>query len=260
MNTLYDGLADRTPGTPERHAVDVLKSALWDQLEQLDRAATQVTRSIAPEHSSAVFAATALTAVALQKSAAVWAAAHHDEISGLVASYGHALTPLVTTTTPELWSQFLTLTDGWGDGFRRPLALRYVAFPIWDQLLFPIVALSDTPQFTPIRATRFSPDRASLLHAPAPGKLRGTGFHHFAAFFHRDWRENDYLWGRLDGAELNLRLLAGLRPGNPDVDRALARVAFEAVLQSEGDLTSTAALRADLTEQAAALDGDAKRA
>jgi Protein of unknown function (DUF3376) len=36
---------------------------------------------------------------------------------------------------------------------------------------------------------------------------------HFAAFFATKSRQNDYLWGRLDGVELILRLLAdvGLR-------------------------------------------------
>jgi hypothetical protein len=32
-------------------------------------------------------------------------------------------------------------------------------------------------------------------------KLAGISFSNFSAFFHKNWRENDILWGRLDGAE-----------------------------------------------------------
>jgi len=116
------------------------------------------------------------------------------------------------------------------------------------------VALSALPQLSPIRAIRFSPDRATLLKAPGTSKLRGISFHHFAAFFHRDWRENDYLWGRLDGAELILRLVAGLGASGPSTSAFDARVAasaFAAVLRSETDLTSrtTVSLVEQLAEQ-----------
>jgi Protein of unknown function (DUF3376) len=38
-------------------------------------------------------------------------------------------------------------------------------------------------------------------------KLKGIPVSHFAGFFSAKSRENDYLWGRLDAAELILRLL-----------------------------------------------------
>lgn len=38
-------------------------------------------------------------------------------------------------------------------------------------------------------------------------KLRGVKAAHFGAFFFRKWRENDYLWGQLDGAERLLGLI-----------------------------------------------------
>ena len=41
----------------------------------------------------------------------------------------------------------------------------------------------------------------------APTKLKGIPVSHFAGFFSAKSRENDYLWGRLDAAELILRLL-----------------------------------------------------
>jgi Protein of unknown function (DUF3376) len=255
VNALY---GSHDPGAPSRSAIDALKRALWDQLEPLAGAAAHVVGGLPPA-TTAVFAPMALTNDTLGQNPVSWTASHRTELSALVDAYGTALAPLVTTTTASLWSKFIDLTTGWSDDARRPIALRYVGFPIWDQLLFPIVALSATPQFTQIQPTRFSPDRATLLHSPGvPGKLRGTGFHHFAAFFHRAWRENDYLWGRLDGAELILRLLGNLDPARPGIDTATARDAFTAVLKSETTLTSTDALRADLERQLAALAADAR--
>jgi len=66
----------------------------------------------------------------------------------------------------------------------------------------------------------------------------GTGFHHFAAFFDKAFRENDYLWGRLDGTE---RLLSLLLPA-AEV-KARADEAFDAILTEETpDLPTTAPL------------------
>ncbi|MFD0390439.1 DUF3376 domain-containing protein [Tistrella bauzanensis] len=60
---------------------------------------------------------------------------------------------------------------------------------------------------------------------------------HFGAFFSRAWRENDYLWGRLHGAERMVDLLidAATRAGVttlPDPLRAKCRL-FRAILEVE---------------------------
>ncbi len=85
----------------------------------------------------------------------------------------------------------------------------------WDALIFPTIALSELPQFTPIGVTQFSPVAAGALRPPDGAKLKGTSWHHFGGFLAADWRENDYLWGRLDGAELILRTLRAA--GHPEV-------------------------------------------
>ena len=72
-----------------------------------------------------------------------------------------------------------------------------------------------------------SPDEARLLEqGGARSKLKGTGFHHFAAFFKREWRENDYVWGRLDGAELLMGMLLG-DPRSPHTGAAMRAVVEE---------------------------------
>ena len=248
VNALY-GAAD----APPRAALDEVKGALWDLLDELAALPGATAAQLgAPELE--LLAPTALVEATLRSEPAAWAMAHDVELGAVVDSYGRGLAHYTADSGARLWETFQRLTAGWDDSARLPLAVRYVGFPVWDTLIFPIVALSALPQLSPIRAIRFSPDRATLLKAPGTSKLRGISFHHFAAFFHRDWRENDYLWGRLDGAELILRLVAGLGASGPSTSAFDARVAasaFAAVLRSETDLTSrtTVSLVEQLAEQ-----------
>ena len=62
----------------------------------------------------------------------------------------------------------------------------------------------------------------------------GVGTHHFAASFTRKAREHDFLWGRLDGAEQLLSMVA------PGLDSSWYRRAFEAVLDEEEPSLTTA--------------------
>ncbi len=64
-------------------------------------------------------------------------------------------------------------------------------------------------QLTPqAPAPIFSPNP---LHIPGPAsaerKLTGVGLGHFAAFYRRSWRANDFMWGRLDAAARIVDLL-----------------------------------------------------
>ena len=110
-------------------------------------------------------------------------------------------------------------------------------------------------QFSPINATALKPpieDKSGKLRAPRadeklPAKLKGIPVRHFAAFFATKSRENDYLWGRLDGPELILRLLADIGRGRQETTLATVggketpppphvAEALNAVLASETDL------------------------
>src|SRR5690606_2390717 len=65
--------------------------------------------------------------------------------------------------------------------------------------------------------------------------LRGTEFYNFGAFFSRAYRENDYLWGRLHGAERMVDLVCSTLPGGPRQDDVVAakRAVFRAILEEE---------------------------
>jgi Protein of unknown function (DUF3376) len=87
------------------------------------------------------------------------------------------------------------------------------------------------------------------LLKPLPGheKLDGLGLGHFQAFLKREYRENDYLWGRLDGAERLIGLLLGA--DHPELKRWCAR-AFQAILdEEEPALTMVTPLTGSLRNQ-----------
>ncbi|MCU1574227.1 MAG: patatin, partial [Micrococcaceae bacterium] len=65
-------------------------------------------------------------------------------------------------------------------------------------------------------------------------KLKGTEMHNFAAFFKQGWRENDYIWGRLDAAEFFTKLIGP--PNTTEALTAALTAAFNAVLNEEDDL------------------------
>ena len=98
---------------------------------------------------------------------------------------------------------------------------------------------------------RVSPlDATRLVRATAASdKLGGVSFGHFGAFFRRRWRENDYLWGRLDGAAHLIGILLGKE--HPDY-RGTCLDAFRAILdEDEGALPHVRervqAIRAELS-------------
>ena len=89
-----------------------------------------------------------------------------------------------------------------------------------------------------------------------PVKLKGIPVHHFAAFFQAEYRENDYLWGRLDGAELILRMLYDVAKTHASEPIAASEeippdlaAALKAVLDTEDDLGRIKPLREYLAKQ-----------
>ena len=98
--------------------------------------------------------------------------------------------------------------------------------------------------------SQFSPLTASVLQPPPDGKLKGVTLHHFGAFLDPAWRENDYLWGRLDGAELILRTLhEGLSATQAQPGGDLAPEPAHAALQGAGGQHLIDALRTILASE-----------
>lgn len=98
---------------------------------------------------------------------------------------------------------------------RNALAHYYHNYENYDLLTYPIMYDTDVGEADTIDIIRISPEDAKqLIDERDTGchKLAGTALGHFGAFLQKEWRQNDILWGRLDGAE---RIISALLPNHP---------------------------------------------
>ncbi len=96
---------------------------------------------------------------------------------------------------------------------RRALMRAYLGFPYYDIATLPLLQGEGLDEYDPIKVDRISPDDAAAIRAGgAAATLRGIEFNSFGAFFSRTYRENDYLWGRLHGAERMIDILLSTIP------------------------------------------------
>jgi patatin-related protein len=97
-----------------------------------------------------------------------------------------------------------------------PLLDEYESFEYHDMLSQAYLAETDTKEYAKVEVFRVSPADSQLLPfrvERGDRKLTGTAFGAFGAFMDRAWRENDMMWGRLDGAE---RIIHALLPDPGD--------------------------------------------
>lgn len=136
---------------------------------------------------------------------------------------------------------------------RRLMLLTYLGFPYYDVATLPLLRNESLTEYDPVKVDRISPDDArSIREGGTRATLRGTEFYNFGAFFSRAYRENDYLWGRLHGAERMIDLVCStLDSDMPRADcTAFKRDAFLAILdEEEGRLTADRSLLAGLREE-----------
>jgi patatin-related protein len=85
---------------------------------------------------------------------------------------------------------------------RRSLMLTYLGFPFYDIATLPLLQGEGLDEYDEVKVDRISPEDATAIRGGGPeATLKGIQFNSFGAFFSRAYRENDYLWGRLHGAE-----------------------------------------------------------
>ncbi|MCZ8323780.1 MAG: patatin-like protein [Sphingomonadaceae bacterium] len=123
---------------------------------------------------------------------------------------------------------------------RRRVLLTYLGFPFYDTVTLPLLGGENINELDPAKVDRISPDDCNSIRTGGAGAmLRGVEFYNFGAFFSRAYRENDYLWGRLHGAERMLDLVASALPTGSLFDpadlAALKREAFLAILDEEAE-------------------------
>lgn len=135
---------------------------------------------------------------------------------------------------------------------RRTMLLAYLGYPFFDIATLPLLQGEGFDEFDPIKIDRISPSDATAIRTGGAGAmLKGIEFNSFGAFFSRAYRENDYLWGRLHGADRLIDIVASSVGGEgalaSDELAAIKRRAFHAILdEEEGRLPKVAALIAEL--------------
>jgi patatin-related protein len=115
---------------------------------------------------------------------------------------------------------------------RRWMRHYYDYFDDYDMIAFPITYGTAAGEPTPVETIRVSPHDATSLvdERKEPRKLAGTTLFHFGGFLDRLWRQNDMLWGRLDGAE---RIITTMLPDRQDDAKQLVQEAHRAILSQE---------------------------
>jgi patatin-related protein len=240
-------------GFPTREELDQCKATAWQAITQLDALAQlRVTDQDSPDAQAQAaalrqqvqdtFPEQALRDFLNSQGAKgeLYAAEHATQLDALFAASETFLNSQLVDFAPTLLAQFAHLTQNWKPRRQRDLVVRYLGFPLWDVLIYPIQSLSQVGEQDEIEVIRLSPHEANVLEPPSSGKVQGVRQHHFYAFFSREARENDYLWGRLDAAEQLIQLLLD-SSGSSESLKHWCKESFTAILEEEADALATIA-------------------
>ena len=120
---------------------------------------------------------------------------------------------------------------------KREMLFAYLGFAFYDLTTLSITGERDG-EFDTVKVDRISPDDATTIRAGgAEATLKGIRFNSFGAFFSRGYRENDYIWGRLHGADRLVDIVLSTLPPHhtlpPGVSAELKRALFHAILDEE---------------------------
>jgi len=220
LNELYEELAGEAGHT---EALDEFKTSLYECLELLNRRPASRIRT--PE-------VTALCTEMLADSAPT-----PDAIDALLQKIGPKLDlvgadHIIDQTISVMSGSYLPYA------IRLELIHAFVGFPFFDVLTLPLNKWNDLDDVDTVQIDRISPEDAKALRSGgARATLMGRDLGHFAAFFSRRARENDYLWGRLHAADRLVDIVASAAAPNVaasgiDLPKLKGRL-FRAILAAE---------------------------
>jgi patatin-related protein len=235
-------------GRPNRADLNAAKTKLYEAIDSLDNliGGEQLDAGLAAQLGD-LFAAQPFPAPPADQPIDTLAndflGASGARLDALHAALGDYLERQQQGLRAALLDEFNQMTAAWDPAVRRDVLVRYLGFPFWDALIYPTTRLSQAGELRELDVVRFSPaDATTLEKGGAKAKLQGIKVFHFGAFFAREARENDYLWGRLDAAD---RIFHLLFPAPRQQDLAAA---LRAILDEERpNLQTVQAAIADLT-------------
>lgn len=246
-------------GVVDRESLNALKHRLYELLCELETVLTRPDAAPVHEWIDRVFTASLLKPYLDDWRVAAFLDNAKDEIQEVRALLGIYLDKALDGFGERSYAEFQRLTEPLPPDVRDDLRAHYIGFPYWDAATYPARALSEIVELDEVEVVRVSPLDSTSITPPEDGfvarawklvkklvflgpppnsgkriataatKLRGVSLAHFAGFFRRSWRENDYLWGRLDGAERLIWLLAQ----DPGDRHAAEREAFRAIAAEE---------------------------
>jgi patatin-related protein len=236
VNHLYRSAGEA--GFPPRAQIDAAKARLWTAVDTLRDAmsGTGFEQKLTTNYTTC-FPVDDMREFMERKGfdAHAYAEEHAEQLGALEHDLREYLHRKLPGFTANLYAELLELTQGWDSQLRWDLIVRYLGFPFWDVLLYPIQALSDVGERDHIEVIRISPRDTHRIPVPRSNgqhpKLIGAESHHFGAFLSRTGREQDYLWGRLDGAERLIGILLH-EATEADKDR-WCKEAFRAILEED---------------------------
>jgi hypothetical protein len=87
---------------------------------------------------------------------------------------GEALDARLAGTAVTLHTRLFELSEGWAPERRADLLVRYLGFPYWDVLLFPLQSVADASDRDTIDVVRMSPATPSCCRRSIRKRSRGS--------------------------------------------------------------------------------------
>ena len=153
-----------------------------------------------------------------------------DSAAQALECLGETLRPLFIDSAGRM-SEILEPLEGVAPALREA----WLHFETQDAVTLPLLLGAALRECGPIEVYRVSPEESDLRPETAESgaeKLGGVKFGAFGAFLSVDWRRNDLIWGRLDGAE---RILTAILPNeaNRELRTRLIDAARREILREE---------------------------
>lgn len=240
QNRLYQKIQESRLGDFDVAGIDRLKRKFYDQIDLLSHCeAAALAEAPLAEAAQALFpqALSADDAKDLEAYAQRFVARNRSALDRLVWRMAAAIDLEASTNDIELLLADPALQQ-WPAEVRRELFVNYLGFPFWDVLTFPVMRWREVGELNKILIDRISPADARIFAGcPGAATLKGSGFSHFAAFFSRAYRENDYLLGRLHALDRLVDIVCDAAGGDiaPDAPAVLAikKRGFLTILDAE---------------------------